>query len=451
LYHSLTYLLFLVIAGGIFRLLKGEGRRLYLGAVSLIFIGWLDVTALAVTLALTVITYLLSLWVKPGRLIPLLVGILAPVGTLVLFKYLGFLSGIISGLLELLSGKAGLFGIGRIAVPLGLSYLVFKYISYLIDIYWGLIRRCSFLDLLCYGSLFSTFVAGPMERFEHFQPQLHAPALRPLKADLVPAFQRIAFGLFKKLVLADWLAYLVTPVWDAPASFSPFVRALALFGYSLRIYFDFAGYSDIAIGASRWLGFEIGENFADPYSAVNIGQFWRRWHISLSDWIRDYLFFPLSRLSQAKLWLGFGVPLTAMAICGLWHGAGWNFVLWGIWHGLGISVYQAWAKGRKKRKGRGKSPAKPLRVYLATSANFLFVSLGWVFFVGSGAELLRGMLSPLVLLFSLLVAPLIIGLHKLVGERVLTRIAPGVLAFYALLLTILLYCGMNTGFIYAKF
>lgn len=205
------------------------------------------------------------------------------------------------------------------------------------------IKRGKFLDFICYGSLYTIFVAGPIERFENLKPQFEAVASRFRTDDLAYAFMRIVFGLFKKLVLADWIGFFIHPVFQNNSTYPLGIKILAILGYSLQIYFDFAGYSDIAIGSSRLFGLRIMENFDNPYLSTSITQFWRKWHISLSDWIRNYLFFPLSQNRSNKIWLTICVPIIAMAICGLWHGSAWHYVIWGIWHGSGIAIYQQWS------------------------------------------------------------------------------------------------------------
>jgi alginate O-acetyltransferase complex protein AlgI len=153
-----------------------------------------------------------------------------------------------------------------------------------------------------------------------------------------------------------------------------------LLGYSLQIYLDFSGYSDIAVGSSRLFGVTVRENFDWPYLQPDIGKFWRHWHISLSDWIRDYLFFPLSRMSEKRMWRTVGVPLAAMALCGLWHGAAWHFVIWGLWHGAGLAVMQNW-RGRKLLPGGSSTrTADRARTIFATVATFAFVTIGWLWF-----------------------------------------------------------------------
>jgi D-alanyl-lipoteichoic acid acyltransferase DltB (MBOAT superfamily) len=272
------------------------------------------------------------------------------------------------------------FHFNLLLLPLGISYITFKYMSYLIDLSWGLVERGSFLDFLCYGSLFTIYVAGPIERFEKLKPQLELEAGSFEISYLAFGFRRIVFGLFKKLVLANWLGYFINPVLANGSHYSLLIKIAALFGFSLQIYFDFSGYSDIAIGSSRLFGLRIMENFANPYLAPNISQFWRRWHISLSDWIRDYLFFPLSSGKVNKIWLTLGVPLLAMGLCGLWHGSAWHYMFWGFWHGAGISVYQYWNQQKRKHKTVLKMSKQPWFQTASIVTTFIFVTIGWWWF-----------------------------------------------------------------------
>lgn len=227
------------------------------------------------------------------------VGITGLIAVLIVFKYLGFLTKTIAATHLFINNFPG-FRIDEIILPLGISYIVFKLISYLTDVKWGLVPPGSMIDLLFYSSLFTIFVAGPIERFERLKPQISQKKIGFNWEDINTGIYRIVSGLFKKLVIADGLSLLTTKFWDNPGGYGSITGWLALLGFSLQIFYDFAGYSDIAIGASRLFGIRIMENFANPYLAPNISQFWRRWHISLSDWIRDYLFFPLSRLSCKK-------------------------------------------------------------------------------------------------------------------------------------------------------
>ncbi|MDD5360842.1 MAG: hypothetical protein PHN88_01820 [Ignavibacteria bacterium] len=349
------------------------------------YIFFVDKYAFAVVISLTIITYIISLYLQrkidSGLNTSLLhkTGIIILIAVLFIFKYLGFLNTSINYLLKFVSEFPKINTIS-LFVPLGLSYIILRYISYLTDIHWKIIKAGNFLSVLLYGSLFTTFVAGPIDRFERIQPQL----LKKIEFsfDFVEyGFIRMVFGLAKKFIVADWVGYFIGKILTGNEYNDPLVKAAALLGYSLQIYLDFSGYSDIAIGSSRLFGLTIMENFNNPYLKSNISQFWRSWHISLSDWIRDYLFFPLGALSNKKIWQIFFVPLIAMGLCGLWHGAQWHFVIWGIWHGTGISIYQFWNYYKRKNKKIAKIAAKPIFSYLAVAITFSFVTIGWLFFL----------------------------------------------------------------------
>ena len=371
---SPLFFAYLVLVALVYRLLPWKQIRvLFLSIASLAFIAYLDRSAAIVTLGLTVWTYLFAYLLEHyKKRIFLVVGILGILGSLIVFKYLGLLSGTLSYLTRFVEGLPD-FRIENLLLPLGISYITFKHISYLSDLNWRIAKRGSFLEFLSYSSLFTIFVAGPIERFSRFQPQLSDN--HQSWPNVWYGFQRIVFGLFKKLVIADWIGYFIQPWWDS-ASF--WMRALALLGYSIQIYADFAGYSDIAIGSSRILGLKIMENFNNPYFRTNMSRFWANWHISLSEWIRNYLFFPLSRISRKVFWSLVCVPIITMAICGLWHGAAWHFMIWGVWHGIGIAVYQLWVYYKKKRKI--KTPKTMAYQILMGVVTFTFVTVGWMWF-----------------------------------------------------------------------
>lgn len=356
-------------------------RNGILSLASLAFITLQDYRAMLVVLGLTLPVWMAGKLIYQGRR-PELVHPLAVTGVvlmLVLFKYLGLLAETINSAASFFSSLP-LVRFEQILLPLGISYITFKYISYLTDIRWKITPPGSFLELLTYGSLFTIFVAGPIERFERLRPQLTTPTAFSFTF-LEEGFERIVSGLFKKLVLADWIGYFIMPVWESPDSYSLAIRALALVGFSLQIYFDFSGYSDLAIGSSRIFGLKIMENFNWPYLQPNISQFWRSWHISLSDWIRDYLFFPLSNLSRNKFWLTFAVPVIAMGICGLWHGGAWHFLFWGVWHGAGLAIFQVWQNHKRKHPGLAKLAGQPWFNLVSVLITFLFVTTGWLLFI----------------------------------------------------------------------
>ena len=371
----------LILSAFIYWLLPRQDlRTIFLIIASLGFIGIYDKFAVLVIILLTIYAYGFAYLIEKQNNKKLFhrLSIIGLVFVLGIFKYLGFLANTISSMTSFIAGLP-VFHFEKLLLPLGISYIVFKYISYLTDIYWGIVKKGNFIDFLLYGSLFTIYVAGPIERFERFKPQIEEKQKFQIPF-LEDAFQRIVFGLIKKLVIADWVGYFIAPVWENQSSYSLGIRILALLGYSIQIYMYFSGYSDIAIGSSRLFGLKIMENFNWPYLQPNISKFWRNWHISLSDWIRDYLFFPLSRLNENKLWLTIAVPLIAMGLCGLWHGAAWHFVLWGLWHGMGLAILQIWNRYKKLHKLKLiKLFNKPFPIF-GMACTFSFVTVVWLLF-----------------------------------------------------------------------
>ena len=379
MFLTLEYFGLLVAAAAVYWALPaGKLRTCWLALTSLCWIGWHDRAALVVVLGLTLYAGAAGILIERSSRRALVHGLSVAgiVAILVVFKYLGLLSAAIQSLLSVVA-TFPVFPLSALAIPVGLSYVTFKYISYLTDVYWNITPRGSLLDLLAYGSLFTIFVAGPIERFSRFQPQLALPGSRFSSGLLETAFTRIVQGLFKKAVLADWLGYSLTSgLFDHLRG----AQALRLLAYALQIYFDFAGYSDIAIGSSRLFGLTIMENFQSPYLQPNIAKFWRSWHISLSDWIRDYVFFPLSSLNRSKAWMLWGVPVVAMGLCGLWHGAAWHFLLWGMWHGAGIAVYQFWQRRKRAIPALMRVSDQPWFNAASIALTFTFVTVGWLWF-----------------------------------------------------------------------
>jgi alginate O-acetyltransferase complex protein AlgI len=380
---GLGFFAFLITVAAVYWLVPRQSwRRAFLACASLGWIAWHDRWAAVVAVALTLFAFAAAHFIEkhPGRVLYHRCGVVGLVLALVACKYLGLLTATLDSLLRFVHAPP-LGQFEQLLMPLGISYITFKYISYLTDVHWRLVKRGQFFDLLCYGSLFTIFVAGPIERFERFAPQVGNRDLRFDTSMAAAAFPRIVFGLFKKLVIADWVGYAIAPVWQRPDAYGAAAQVLAFVGYSIQIYLDFSGYSDIAIGSSRLFGLTIMENFDWPYLQPNISQFWRHWHISLSDWIRDYIFFPLSQWRQWKPWNLVAVPIIAMSLCGLWHGAAWHFLAWGAWHGAGIAGLQGWnAYKRRRRIGKLRGPWGLAARVAGTLATFTFVTAGWVLF-----------------------------------------------------------------------
>lgn len=266
-----------------------------------------------------------------------------------------------------------------IVLPVGISFYTFQTLSYSIDVYRGrLAPTRSLLDFSLYVSFFPQLVAGPIVRASDFLPQLEAGARRPAH-DVAAALGRIGGGVVKKVVLADTLGSFVDPVFAAPGDFGAFDVLIAVYAYAYQIYFDFSGYSDIAIGLAALFGFRIPENFDRPYLAMNPREFWQRWHISLSTWLRDYLYVSLggNRRGPARTYLNL---LITMLLGGLWHGAAWNFVIWGGFHGAWLWVHRWWSERRPAREG-GMALQVSKRV-----ATFHGVCAAWVFFRAADFE-----------------------------------------------------------------
>lgn len=293
------------------------------------------------------------------------------IGVLTAFKYTGFLTG------------------GRISpgwAPLGLSFFTFQQLWLLKEAYTGGFRPGPGDSLALYAFFFPTVVSGPILKPQAFFPQLHGEgAFRPGGRDLAAGLYAIAAGTAKKVLLADNLGTVVDSGWEHLDQLSAPAAWLVILGYTLQLYLDFSGYCDIAAGAARLLGFRLPANFDAPYRSLSIGEFWKRWHITLTSFLRECLYFPLggSRKGTGRTYLHI---LIVFLVSGLWHGAGWTFLIWGGLHGLGQIAERAWGAGRERVPG-------PLR----WAMTFLFVNIAWVFFrapdVPGALALLRSAVS----------------------------------------------------------
>lgn len=297
-------------------------------------------------------------------------GVLMCVLALFVFKYLKLAINTINQLSSYFSPGPSLPSVSLI-VPLGISFFTFEFVHYLVDLYKGKIEpgTLSLTNFLCFAFFFPTLICGPIKRYQQFQKQIEEGASFELDQAL-EGMSRIIIGVGKKFIIADTVSQ-VTGVLAAPETAGWWALVIAVYAYSIKIYFDFAGYSDIAIGASFLFGVRVPENFNSPYFRRNISEFWRNWHMSLSSWIRDYLFIPLggSRVTLARNLFNL---MVVMAVCGLWHGAAWNFVVWGLWHGLGMSIH------RLSKVFFGDKVILPGPV--AAAVTFHFVTVGWIFF-----------------------------------------------------------------------
>lgn len=302
-------------------------------------------------------------------------GLAVPVLGLLYYKYRVFLLGNVLALAPGLSPwLKPLMGDGTLFLPLAISFFTFEFVHYLTDVYKGQqpIRNPAMFALFCI--YFPSIVSGPIKRYEEFCGQLKDGYPQPIRSGLaLQGLAQVILGFFKKLVIADTAAQMIA-LMDGRDAWGPWPVLILLALLMVRILFDFSGYSDIAIGLSRMMGVELPANFNFPYLALNPSDFWRRWHMSLSTWIRDYLYIPLGGSRQGALRKGLNAFL-AMAICGLWHGAAWNFAVWGLYHGLGLAVHGAWSKAWPAAEQRG----LPARL-LSWAACMVFVAYGWLLF-----------------------------------------------------------------------
>jgi D-alanyl-lipoteichoic acid acyltransferase DltB (MBOAT superfamily) len=279
------------------------------------------------------------------------------------------------------------FDTSSIFLPVGVSFFTFQTISYSIDIYREKLKPVnSILDFAFYVSFFPQLVAGPIVRAHEFIPQIRQP-YKLTSIEYGQAIFLIVNGLVKKILVSDYISVnFVDRVFDQPISYSGFENLLAVYGYSIQIYCDFSGYTDVAIGVALLLGFRLPLNFNSPYKATSITDFWRRWHISLSSWLKDYLYISLGGNRKGKKRTYFNLEMT-MLLGGLWHGASWRFVIWGALHGLALAIHKIW-------QGYVPQKAKPSRVYniLMTIITFHFVAFCWIFFRAKDMEHVKNIL-----------------------------------------------------------
>ncbi len=365
-------LCFLPALGLLYACLPGERVRNWLLLLgSLLFCAFGRLSGLILLVAFALVNWLLGLGIsgwKKGRRAVMILGIVLDLAFLCAFKYLDFL------LAPLLPKAALAWKNLGLAAPLGVSFFTFKAVSYLIDTRRDPEKVCrNPLHLLLYLSFFPQLAAGPITRFSDFSPQLRGRGRS--SEELALGLRRFILGLGKKLILASACARMADAAFRDGAALSMPLAWLGAVGYMLQIYLDFSGYSDMAIGLGRMFGFRTPENFDHPYIAVSITDFWRRWHISLSLWFRDYVYIPLggNRKGRARAALN---KFIVFALCGLWHGAAWTFVLWGLWHGL-LSALETLGLPDPKRL----SAARAGRV-LGHIYTLLAVCLGFVLFRG---------------------------------------------------------------------
>lgn len=339
--------------------------------------------AVAVVGVLAAITALRA--VVPARFAPL-IGISALVGLFIAFKTPA-LATLISGWLRINAGQDAALASPLDLEWIGFSYVAFRLIHTLRDSQTGQLPALSLREYVTYVLFFPSYLSGPIDRAERFTPEYRALSTLPVTdADRITrALTRIVSGVFKKFIIADSLAvFSLNPTLAAQADSIPALW-LMLYAYAFRLYFDFSGYTEIAIGIAQLLGFNLPENFAQPYRKNTLAAFWQSWHITLSQWVRFYVYSPLSRaLLRRKTFSNEAIflicNLVTMGIIGLWHGVTGSFLVWGVWHGLGLTAHKLWSDRTRARYRKLTPPQKRLWHAVGVVLTFQFVVLGWVWF-----------------------------------------------------------------------
>jgi alginate O-acetyltransferase complex protein AlgI len=315
---------------------KKKIRHVILLIASYVFYGWWDWRFCLLMLLLTIVAYISAIQISklPKARLYIILGVVVPLAVLGIFKYFNFF---VSSFMQIF----GIRNVGslNIILPVGISFYTFQSLSYTIDVYRRKIdAEKSFIKLALYIAFFPQLVAGPIVRASDFLPQLDEERNINFNNFKI-GIQIFVFGLFKKIVIADWLSVFVDDVFRTPHVFHAISLILAIIAYSIQIYFDFSGYSDMAIGCAKCLGYDFVRNFNLPYSSRNITEFWRRWHISLSSWLKEYLYIPLGGNRKGHIRTYVNNMLT-MLLGGLWHGADWTFLAWGGAHGIALCVHK---------------------------------------------------------------------------------------------------------------
>ena len=390
-FNTFTFFLFFTVIVLINYFLPKRWRWVWLLVSSYAFYSLSDVRYSAVLLTCTGISYMAGRMIaktedKKLKKIWALLGIALNVGILILFSYMNFFFDSITAAAATAGYQWTFRGI-ELLFPIGISFYIFQVISYLLDVYSGKVEaEKNLAHYALYVSFFPQLLIGPIERYNHLKPQLLNP--KPFEyQEFVDSLVRIGWGLFKKIVIADRLAVVANTVFAAPQDFNSPKLVAAIIAFSFQIYIDFSAYSDIAIGTASILGINLIENFNRPYFAKSIIDFWRRWHISLNNWLRDYIFIRLNYKHRRKklrnLWISIDVMITFF-ISGLWHGASWTFVFWGVLHGLYQTIEILTQKIRDKVVNK-------LKINRSTFAHKTFqvlftfglVSFAWLFFKAS--------------------------------------------------------------------
>jgi D-alanyl-lipoteichoic acid acyltransferase DltB (MBOAT superfamily) len=373
LFHTWIFLPFFLITYAIYLALnRTKLRNVWILIASYVFYGCWNPLYLILIAYSTVVDYIVLAMMEKSRFRKTwaTISILNNLFLLGFFKYGGFISEN-ANLLLTRFGSSYAIETPSWLLPVALSFYVFKSVGYVVDCYRGDVgRETNFIRHAVFVSFFPILIAGPIERAANLLPQLRKPAHIGF-GDVADGLSLFIVGLFKKVALADGLALYVDRVYDAPGRWQSPALILATLAFTWQIYFDFSGYTDMARGIGRMMGFEIMRNFNHPYLATGLGDFWRRWHISLSTWFRDYVYIPLGGNRKGKF-NTYRNLFLAMVISGLWHGAAWTFIIWGALHAIGLMLTRQLERNAFYRDS--------LPTVIKQAWVFVFVSFAWIFF-----------------------------------------------------------------------
>jgi D-alanyl-lipoteichoic acid acyltransferase DltB (MBOAT superfamily) len=398
LFNSLDFFVFFAIVYLAYLCLPHRGQNRMLLVASYVFYGWWDWRFLSLIFISTLVDYTAGLRLHAAsdprkRRLWLLASLVCNLGLLGFFKYYDFFADSLEASLGALGFDARVLHL-HLVLPVGISFYTFQTLSYTIDIYRERLRPTrNFLDFALFVSFFPQLVAGPIERAVSLMPQITQPR-RLTPEQFRDGVYLVFWGLFKKVVIADHCALIVNEVFGHHGGHGGAEMLIAVYAFAFQIYGDFSGYTDIARGVSKLMGFELMLNFNLPYFSSNPSEFWRRWHISLSSWLRDYLYISLGG-NRAGRFATYRNLMLTMVLGGLWHGASWTMVLWGFYHGLLLVVHRAYTGWRPPRAEQPSTAGRALRIL----AFFQLTCLGWLIFrarsVGQVLDFLHGIATGL--------------------------------------------------------
>ncbi len=402
LFNSFIFWIFFLVVIVVYRIVDHRAQNRLLLVASYLFYGFWDYRFLSLIFISTVVDFFASRKISETDNVGrkkfwLYVSIVFNLGMLGFFKYWNFFTGEFSQLLEVI-GLNNSVPVLNVVLPVGISFYTFQTMSYTIDVYRGDTKPTNrFFDFALYVSFFPQLVAGPIERSHHLLPQVLLKRSSNSN-DFNEGFYHVLTGLFKKVVIADNMAPIVNAVFSRPMSELTGMEVLVgVYAFAFQIYGDFSGYSSIAKGIAKWMGFDLMWNFKNPYFAHTPSDFWCRWHISLSSWLRDYLYIPLGG-SRKGLAITFRNLIATMGLGGLWHGAGWTFIMWGLYHGLLLLVYRLFQVFKHKKPDKEEQGFNLRRIFKIVIF-FHLICISWLLFraesIGQASNMLLKIFTDL--------------------------------------------------------